>query len=113
MDIPWQIQREVARSRMEDAVRATRHAHHRADLYHRPMRTIACAAGWVADWLTHAVPVRRADSGTHAAGTRSEDLRPSDARLTVFPCDGLQDPLVIAVAVPRRDGRRDRLRSSH
>lgn len=91
MYIPWQIQREIAKLRTEDRVRATRYAHHRADLYRRPMRRIASAARWVSDWLAHAVPVGRVDSGAQVAGARTSDLRPRDVRLTVFPCDGLED----------------------
>lgn len=44
MYVPWQIQRDLVRARLDDVERAARYTPHNADRHRRPMRKIAQAA---------------------------------------------------------------------
>lgn len=91
MNIPWQIQHEILRSRLDDTMRAARYAHHNAESHRRPMRRIAAAMRWVSDWLVAVLPDCGQDSNGRAAATDHRDYGPADLRLTVSLVDDLDD----------------------
>jgi hypothetical protein len=91
VNIPWQIQHEILRSRLDDTTRAARYAHHNAESHRRPMRRIAAAMRWVSDWLVEVLPDRGQDSDGRTAATDHRDFGPADLRLTVSLVDDLDD----------------------
>jgi hypothetical protein len=91
VNIAWQIQHEILRSRLDDTMRAARYAHHNAESHRRPMRRIAAAMRWVSDWLVEVLPDRGQDSDGRAAATDHRDFGPADLRLTVSLVDDLDD----------------------
>ena len=91
VNIAWQIQHEILRSRLDDTMRAARYAHRNAESHRRPMRRIAAAMRWVSDWLVEVLPDRGQDSDGRAAATDHRDFDPADLRLTVSLVDDLDD----------------------
>jgi hypothetical protein len=55
--VPWQIQRDLIRARLNDVERAARYAPHNADRHRRPMRQIAQASRRLSAWLARIRPV--------------------------------------------------------
>jgi hypothetical protein len=100
--LPWQIQRDISRSRLDDTMRAARYAYRNAELHRRPIRRIAVALQWVSDWLADAVPHPGGDPGGRAAATDNRDFGLADVRLTVLLVDGPEDPLGMAPVRGRR-----------
>jgi hypothetical protein len=57
MYVPWQIQRDLIRARLNDVERAARYPPHLADRHRRPMGQIAQAARRLSAWLARIWPV--------------------------------------------------------
>jgi hypothetical protein len=81
--IPWQIQQDLSRARLEDTSRAARYAYRNADPHRRPLRRIAAILRWLSEHLGHAVPVRSTDRRRPAVEFPTADVDRSDLRLIV------------------------------
>lgn len=62
MYVPWQIQRDLIRARLDDVERAARYAHHSASRHGRPIRQIAQSARRLSAWLARMRPVASGDA---------------------------------------------------
>ena len=92
MIIPWQIQHDISRARLEDTLRAAKYAHRNAETCRRPMRRIAAILRWMSERLADAVPRRGVDHRRTAIDLQTVDVGRLDLRLTVALIDGSEDP---------------------
>lgn len=91
MYIPWQIEQDISRSRLEEISAAARYAYRNAESRRRPMRRIASILQWVSGCLADAVPRRAVDRRKTAIETPTADVGRPDLRLTVVAINGLED----------------------
>jgi len=83
MNIPWQIQRDLSRARLDDTVRAARYAPHLAGSHRRPMLRVAAVVRRASDRVSSLVP-RRVVPATR---DHNLDAGRTDLRITVAPID--------------------------
>jgi hypothetical protein len=89
--IPWQIEQDISRSRLEDTTRAASHAYRNAESCRRPMRRIASILRWVSERVEDALPRRTIDRHTTAIEAATADDGRSDLRLTVVATNARED----------------------
>jgi hypothetical protein len=87
MTMPWQIQRDIARTKTDDAMRAAKFAHHHASLRRRRTRRMASILLQVSDWLERTVPRGEHYRSGRTVGSPGADAQRPDVRLTVSPLD--------------------------
>jgi hypothetical protein len=88
VNIPWQIQHDISRARLEDTSRAAKYAHRNAETRRRPMRRIAAILRWMSERLADAVPARGVDRRRTAIDSQTADVGRPDLRLAVVLIDG-------------------------
>ena len=88
MTMHWQIQREVAKSRLDDTLRAVRFAYHGAELRRPRKRRLSPLILRVSEWLERAVPREFAWGGRVIEPALDADR--TDIRLTIVPIDGVE-----------------------
>jgi hypothetical protein len=88
MTMHWQIQRDIAQTRLDDTMRAAKYAHHRASLRRRRTRRMTSILLRVSDWLERSVRRATLNRGGRVSGSRAVEVDVPDVRLTVFPLEG-------------------------
>jgi hypothetical protein len=68
--VPWQLNREIVRLRVEGIARSVRNAHR--TVKHRRPRRIAAGMRRLTEWLDQAVPRGRADIGASVGRAPTE-----------------------------------------